>query len=235
MAKPTKRIEAVSYSRYSDYKKCPALAKYKHVNKIREPEGAASAHGNDVHRMSQQFAEGQLKKLPRELAGFKAGFEILRKVNALCEQEWAFNRDWKKVDWFARDAWLRVKMDAHYLQSETRTVKKQKVNEDVVVAIDVKSGRVYDDHEQQRSLYALGSLLVYPSATRVIVKHWYLDQAPGQNEAISEFPADQLPILKREWLARFNPMLNDTRFAPKPGNHCRFCFFRKSNGGPCQF
>jgi hypothetical protein len=229
------RIEAWSYSRYSDYAKCPALAKFKHVEKRKEPENQYSERGNQVHTMSQQFTEGILKKLPKELQGHRQGFDMLRKVQALCEQEWAFNKEWQKTGWFDRDAWLRIKMDAHYLQSETRMVKRTKVNEDVVVVIDVKSGRIYEDHEKQRSLYALGALLVYPTATKVITKHWYLDQPAGQNEAITEFNGDQLPVLQREWMARVKPMLNDTWFAPRPGNYCRFCFFRKSNGGPCQY
>lgn len=231
MTKPNK-IEAVSYSRYTDHKKCPALAKFKHVDKRKEPEGKASAHGQEVHALAQKVAEGKIKTMPKDFKAFADRFKVLQRNNVLCEQEWAFDKNWKKVDWFAKDVFLRVKMDAHYLQAEIRAVGRTKVNEDVVVVIDFKSGRIYDDHEEQRSLYALGAMLVYPTATRIITKHWYIDQG---GEHITEFPATDLEKLKKDWLKKFKPMLNDTRFAPRPGNYCRFCFFRKTNGGPCQF
>jgi hypothetical protein len=41
--------------------------------------------------------------------------------------------------------------------------------------------------------------------------------------------------LADDWEDKTRPMLNDTIFAPKPGNACRWCHWKKSNGGPCKF
>ena len=38
------------------------------------------------------------------------------------------------------------------------------------------------------------------------------------------------------WFAKASSaLLTDTLFAPRPGPYCRWCHFRKENGGPCTF
>jgi hypothetical protein len=119
-------------------------------------------------------------------------------------------------------------MDTHFLSA----VKVAGINETTVEVIDHKTGKEYPDHADQRSLYALGALLMYPDAVRVIVKHWYLDTG---SEGKDTFTRDQLPALQSLWLQRIGPMLKDKKFKPEPGQHCRWCHFRKANNGPCQY
>lgn len=222
--KPTmvKKIMAWSYSRFNDYLKCPALARYKHVDKLKEPDNAAMANGSRIHTLAEQFAGGKLAKLPTELGNFKKEFADLRKAKPSLEQDWAFDRAWAVVSWFAPNAWVRIKMDAHYIDKKN-----------VCVVIDHKTGKIYEeDHALQRSLYAVGAFHMYPDVKTVVTKHWYLDLG---EERVSTFIRTQLPALTKGWEDRTTPMLNDVRFPPTPGNHCRWCHFRKSNGGPCKF
>jgi hypothetical protein len=185
--------------------------------------------GQLVHKLCEQFVLGQLRAYPKELgAEFKDRFLELRKLKAFCEQEWAFNKVWETVGWFAKDAWLRIKMDAHYL-IET---KKRKLVDTQVVAIDYKTGRQHPEHSLQRSLYALGAFHMYPDAKTVHVEHWYIDSGEvGQDD----FAAKDVPALLKQWEMRTRAMLADKRFAARPGNYCRWCHFRKSNGGICKF
>lgn len=211
------------------YDQCPLKAKLVHIDKLREPENDALIKGSLVHKLAEQYVRGQLKKYPPELgAAFKDRFAELKKLNALLEQDWAFNKDWGVVGWFAKDAWCRIKMDLHYLL--TTNGKTHKANSTRVVTIDYKTGREHQEHAQQRSLYALGAFHMYPDANAVRVEHWYLDHG---TVGIDEFVRSDVKKLLTQWEQRTRAMLADKRFAPCPGSYCRWCHFRKSNGGPC--
>jgi CRISPR/Cas system-associated exonuclease Cas4 (RecB family) len=247
------QIESWSYSRFSLYNQCPAKAKYSIIEKRREPSSPAMENGNRVHAIADVFTSGQLpelssdnaalipelkkvlaeKKIPRELECFAEEFEAMQAAGALTEQQWAFDRDWNYLSppngWFSAKAWLRIKVDAHWLE----TVKKKGVlRETIVHVVDWKTGKFNPDHALQRSLYALGSLLVYPDASKVIVAHGYLDLGREEKET---WLVGALEKLKKEWLAKTRAMLNDTTFAPCPSPLCKWCHYRKSNGGPCVY
>lgn len=216
---PLVHITAWSYSRFNDYEKCPLLCKLKHVDKRKEPENEAMTRGSAVHGMVEQFLTKKVKTLPANLGKFKGQFMPMRRAKVLCEQEWAFNSKWERVSWFADDAWLRMKVDIHFVKGDTVTI------------IDIKTGKTHPEHELQRSLYALGAFLIYPEA-QVVVQHWYLDSG---EKATTTFGAGEFKSLQKDWLKRTKAMLADTRFAPRPGNYCRWCHFRKDNGGPCVY
>lgn len=239
-------IQAWSYSRFQNYEQCPAKAKFLYVDRLKEPDSPSGVHGTRVHALAALVATGKLpapdqnntafmtelkqvlksKQLPTELETFEDEFAGLRKAKVICEAEWAFTKEWEVTDWFARNTWLRVKVDAHYLE----TKKNGALRQTKVIIIDHKTGKINDDHALQRSLYALGAFLVYPDAIEVEAAHWYLDQG---HEARESWHRNQLEALKEEWLKRTKAMLNDTTFHPTPGGHCRWCHFRKGNGGPC--
>ena len=40
-------------------------------------------------------------------------------------------------------------------------------------------------------------------------------------------------MLKALWEQNVKPMFKDEIFAPLPSYMCRWCHFRKDNGGPC--
>lgn len=215
-----KKITAWSYSRWRDYEKCPQLAKFKHVDKMKEPGNAAMNRGSEIHKMAEEYAGGKLKKMPAELAKFKTAFTALKKSNPLCEQDWAFTDTWGLTGWFDGNAWLRVKVDAAY---ELKTT---------VVIIDHKTGQVKDDYADQCELYAIAGMLVFPNAEEIHTKLWFLDHG---EERVMVYAKRELEALKKKWLKQTKNMLTDTRFPPRPGNYCRFCHFRKTNGGPCQY
>src|ERR1017187_901275 len=214
------QITAWSFSRFMDYFRCPALAKYKHVDKLREPGNAAMDNGSLVHKQAEDFTNGKLKALPASLARFPKEFAALKKAKAITECQWCFDKNWEPVGWFDARAWCRIKVDAHAINGTKVTI------------IDHKTGKEHDDHQWQRDLYALGALLTYPYATIVKASHWYLD-AGVVRETV--YRAADLPRLKKEWVDRTTPMLSDKRFAPSPGKHCSWCFFSSAKNGPCKF
>jgi len=214
-------ITAWSYSRWRDYEQCPLRAKFKHVDKIKEPSNEAMDRGSAIHKLAEDFACGRLKLLPVELVKFKSKFLNLKKQKVLAEQEWAFDKNWNDVSWFAKEAWVRVKMDACYVSGEE------------VYVIDHKTGKYRaGEYTEQLELYALAALLKFPEAKSAICRLWFLDSGDEASYAATK---EELKALKKKWVTRTKAMLNDKRFAPKPGNYCRWCPFSKSKGGTCKF
>jgi RecB family exonuclease len=222
-----------SFSVYTRYLKCPfevCLDKIQRV-RVEEPENPFFVKGNRVHAAADAAVsgKGKMPKLTAEMLPIKEQLVSLRARGAKTEQEWAFDKTWNLVDW--RDwkrAWLRIKTDVCADTLEPPTV-------DIV---DWKTGKVHPEHAQQRSLYALGGLqlvqlgLLAGGSKKVdlTAQHVYVDT--GQS-ATEKFTMKHLAPLKREWLARIDKMMKDTTYKAQPGYHCKYCKFRKSNGGPC--
>ena len=99
---------------------------------------------------------------------------------------------------------------------------------------DFKSGKLREDSSDyglQLDLYSLGGLLKYPTAKRAKTSLVFIDHGkvvPIENE----YTQKDVKTLTKAWETRVKRMLNDTQFKPTPGNACRWCTFRKSNGGP---
>lgn len=233
-----------SYSVYTQYCKCPFsvyLDKIQRV-KIEEPPNPSFIKGNRSHEIADTYIGGMGKKRPsltdtlfvgkeRVKVTMEAVKEILddfRAKKARTEQEWAFTRDYTPTTWFGKDAWLRVKTD----------VCADSVDPPLVEIVDWKTGRQYDEHRQQRSLYALaglqfvqiGSLAGGSKDVKLTAQHVYTDTGIRATEA---FRMKDLQPLKKQWEARIKGMMSDTVFKPKTGFHCRHCRFKKSAGGPC--
>ena len=228
------RLIAWSYSRWKDYEKCPAYCKFKHILRMREPDNDAMANGTIVHQLGDKHVRGVLKKFPKELGVFQQEFKVLQANNAQTEQEWAFDRAYNQVSWFSKEAWLRIKVDAHYLVQRARkaATKNRGLVQTTVTIVDYKTGKNHADHAQQRSLYALGGFVMYPDAVEVIAEHWYIDSGEIESDT---FLAKDLPKLQKQWEQRTRAMLADTTFVPRPGAYCRWCAFSKVKGGPCKF
>lgn len=242
-------IAAWSHSRLSCYTQCPRKARYQYIDKLKEPDGEAGKKGTRVHAIAATYATGVAPRLdkdnadfhdelapvakakvcPPELETFKEEFAALKKrKGVMTEKEWAFTKDWQPCSWFASNCWLRIKVDLVYLD----VVKNGKLRQTRVIIRDHKTGKIYEDHGLQRSLYALGAFLMYPDAVEVEAAHWYLELG---EERVERWRREQLEALKAEWIRRTTAMLSDTTFAPRPSDKCRWCWFRKDNKGPCEF
>lgn len=216
-----KKITSWSYSRYSQYSKCPASAKYKFIDKIPEPPAPAMERGNAIHKLAENFTKGKEKKLPKELALFKDQFKELKSSKPMIEETWAFKADWSETTWNDwNNCWLRVKADAACL------------DENDLYVIDHKTGKKRDGYQEQLHLTATVGMLKFPHVETVHTQIWYLDTG----EQVSEvYYSDNVKNMVKLWEKKVAPMMNDTTFKPVPGNHCRWCAFSKSKGGPCKF
>jgi hypothetical protein len=243
------QLTSWSYSVYAQYLKCPFSVCLDKImrTRITEPPNPNFIKGNRFHAIADTFIAGVGRKRPElvetvqvpgtrdvvkvDLTSIKDELTSLREKGARTEQNWAFDRRWNPVDWRDWDnAWVRIKTDACADTIDPPTV-------DIV---DWKTGRVYPDHKQQRSLYALGGLRLVQlgvlaggsKKVELTARHIYGDT--GQT-ATEKFLMRHLEPLKREWLARIKEMMADTTYVAKPSAmNCRYCKFNKKNGGPCQ-
>ena len=233
------QITSWSFSRFSDYRQCPAKAKYKHVMKMPEPSNPAMERGILIHKLAEDYIKGKLRALPSELVKFMNLFKALRalykkKIRTMdVEESWAFTKDWGKTRY---DDWtgchLRIKMDCASQDDDPSTL----------VIRDWKTGRYRDEQNEsyvlQLSLYAVGAFHTHKHVKTVIPQLVYLDHGivyPSASTQKTSYTRKELPMLTKDWERRVKPMLNDTVFAPTPSDHCRWCHYRKSNGGPCQY
>jgi hypothetical protein len=220
----TPTITTWSYSAYKEYCQCPFKSKLKRIDKLKEPGSPAMDRGTAIHQIAQDYVEGKRQTLhegENNIGIFQKQFQMLKDMKAVCELEWGFTRTWKATGFFSKDVWLRVKTDATFKSAPK-----------ALTIVDHKTGRIYEDHRDQLNLYAVGGFILNPEVDTITAQDWYLDQDAVTEETFHR--KDFLALLKG-WEDRVMPMMRDTLFPKRPGPLCRFCHFRKNNGGPCNF
>lgn len=218
-------LKAWSYSRYSDYKRCPFLFAHKHLLGMKDPNpGPAMLRGRTIHKLAETYLIAPRRpKLPPELRNFADEFAHLRHLNPTVEQQWGFTKDWRPTGWFGEDTFARVVLDVAVLYDD-----------DTALVIDHKTGRKYETNEDQMQLFGLATFKKFPNLVEVSTRLWYLDQ-DEDNEVERIYKASEMPAIERDWNRAIRPMFNDRKFPPRPNDKCRWCFLSKAKGGPCKF
>lgn len=229
VVKPERRIKAWSYSRWRDYEECPRRAAAKILDKFKEPQGPALARGDTIHREIEEYllSTGR-RKVPDSAYKLRREYEALRKRRPRVELEVAFNSAWKRVDWFASDAWVRIKIDALVEPTE---------KEPTVEIVDHKSGKLksHGEYDLQLDLYMLTGLLEYESAAEGQAAFYFVDHGAVVTPEHGGIPREKVEEQKTLWAQRTRAMLSDTRFDPRPGPQCTWCGLQKAKGGPCEY
>lgn len=213
----TEKIAAWSFSRYNLYQQCPGKAKIMYIDKLKEPTSDAMANGSKKHAELEGWLKGH-NPLPDwmhpSLLDFCMRLELLKPA---AELEVAFNRAWQPVDWFAKNAWARIKID---VLARTGTH---------VEIIDWKTGKVREGtYDDQLELYALTAMLMFPNAETFNTTLAFVDH--GRTIQGDQFVKADKDMLLKRWEDRVSIMLNDTEFRFTPNQYCRNCHFRRANG-----
>jgi hypothetical protein len=219
-------VLAWSYSRYADYKQCPAKFMYKHLKKLPDPGSPAMNRGNVIHKLAEDFIKAKID-LPPELENVKTELEFLKDNMAVAEENWGFRNDWGWIGrpgWFGDDVWFRAKTDVRLLYED-----------DTLLLGDWKTGKKYFSNEEQIELFALAGYRRFPTVTEVDTRLWYTDVEGDDNEVQRTYNAKELEAIQRDWTKRVVPMFKDKRFAPTPNDKCGWCPFSAGKGGPCKF
>lgn len=231
--KTIQRITSWSPSRVFQYEECPAKAKFKFIHKLKEPQGDAAARGDMIDKAAEAaISRAKPPVWIPELSQVKGYLEKARRLASVkkvkTQLQLAFTSMWKLTEWFAPDAWARFKLDIAMFPKK-----------DEALIWDVKSGKLRTEngstYEAQVRSYNLAVLVAglakVSRAALLFTDHGVLYE-PKKNAVLT---IDQLPKEKDYWMRRIAPMFADRLFAPRPGHYCRYCHFRKGNGGPCKF
>lgn len=213
---------AWSLSRYKDFTKCPAFAKYRYIDKLPEEKGEAAARGIAVHQNAESFLKKGKTLVPEWMPLRRQLMALRTKPHGSSEQKWAFNSKWQPVTYFAKDAWVRMVLDYKY-----------KTKKSDITVIDFKTGKIREEeHKEQMGLYAAGSVAVDPDIKTIKVELWYVDHKKITKD---EFTSEHAVMLQKEWVDKVQPMLTARQFPPRPNPLCSWCAYSKAKGGPCKF
>ncbi len=219
---PVNAVKAWSYSRIALYEQCPLRFKLKHIDKLPEPQSDAMARGDRIHKTLATCLTNKSFPLPPETKKFEWLLKELRKApDVIVEQQWGFTKQWKPTGWFGKDTWFRAVLDVAVMY------------DDLTAEVgDWKTGKKYGSNNDQMELFGLSLLCQYKPVTYVTTRLVYLDSG---DQEFAEFTRGEVPQLKAKWEAKVKPMFEDTVFAARPNDKCRWCHYRRDNGGPCRF
>jgi len=217
-----------SYSSWSTFNKCPARYKYSYIEKVPVPEGEphpAMARGTEIHDSIEQYVLGEQEYLHPDIHQ-KYGqwvFGLRESYECAPELRFAMTRNWKPTKWDAKNAWVRGFLDL-----------KLESDEDLIV-YEWKTGRMYDDHQDQRFLYGMVALQLFTGYSTATVHGVYFDQKRKDWPDPENYDRENLPFMQAEWTKRFTRLETEEVFPPNPTFLCKYCPFSTEAGGPCQF
>lgn len=211
-----------SYSRLSKYERCPAQLRYSYDPATKKPyvQGDAAARGSAAHTSMENYLLGKNEDLHEAIAPHAHVLRDLRKKKPFVELEVAVDKNWKAAPW--KTSWGRGGIDSAYLDKPTKTAELH----------EWKTGKMYDDHDEQRRLYFLFAAVKWAEAVKFRIQSYYFDL--GKKKTL-EATREELEPIREDFNTRVHIMSNDDIMAPRPGFYCRWCDYSKDKGGPCRF
>ena len=183
----------------------------------------AAIRGTNIHNSIEDFMNRKTEMLHPDIHEHYGQFFFGLRENYRCEPEakWAFDWEWRACDYDAPDCMIRGFMDLKLVPED-----------DNIQVYELKTGKIYPDHDYQKLLYGTAALIQHPDKSGVDVTGLYLDLK--QNRKI-HYSAEMLAEYKGTFNRDIKQIEECEDFIPKPEFICRWCPFRKDNGGPCQF
>ena len=211
---------AYSYSAVKQYEQCPAQYKFNRIDRIPQPTGAAASRGTMIHSEIENIINGSLMLVSDEVQHLLPKIESWRNLKAVAEMKFSIDYDWNEVEYTDHTAWFRGVIDLYIEQDNTATV------------LDFKTGKDRDYSDQVQT-YAAVILSTRPNIDVVDISIAFVDlKKTTKYKSISR---SDLPDLKASLAVRIKTLEKDSIFAANPSGLCRFCHYRKDNGGPCKW
>lgn len=217
-------VKTWSYSKIKSFELCPLKYRLQYLDGIKEPPSKAMLRGSAIHKLAENYVNGELELLPPELLKFKDEFEQLRARQYVTEQQVALDRNWQPTEWVGEHTWLRGVIDAN------RVLLSPEVDDPAAIVLDYKTGRNRPENQSQLGLYAAVMFSLRPDLVRVDAELWYLDSGEVDSRC---FVASDIPTIKQVWTTRVNKMLDCEEFTPTPNGLCDWCFYRQEKHGDC--
>lgn len=219
---------AVSFSGIGTYINCPSAFKRKYITKepVKEKDekqqridAPQKFRGTDIHDSVEGYLRDERTNIHPEIQQKYSMFcTDLKQKGAIPEMEFAFNYKWEPVKFEDPEAMIRGKMDATLDLPQHLNI------------YEWKTGKMYDEHADQRSLYGLAALLLHPHHEKVIVTTVYFDLHLTKP---STYSRNELSAYKWVWERKINKTKPPQPYPMRPNWKCRYCDFSKKNGGKC--
>lgn len=211
---------AYSYSAVKLYEQCPSRYKFSRIDRLQEPSGDAATRGSLIHSEIEAIIKGELPLVSDVVQYLVPQLNKWKLSNAQSEMQFAIDDKWNLVDYKDKNAWFRGVIDLYFEENDVATV------------LDFKTGKERD-YSDQVIVYAAVVLATKPHINRVNLAIEFLDSQ--KNVQYARITRDELGKYKDELANRINTINKDNIFAANPSGLCKFCHFRKSNGGPCKW
>jgi ATP-dependent exoDNAse (exonuclease V) beta subunit len=212
-----------SLSAVGTYEKCPLKAKYRYVDRLEDKRSVSAVRGVNSHKAVEDFIKGEVPTLPDALSYYQSFLTGIRSYENYPEHIIELNDQWQPTK-EGEDYWYKGVLDLKVVAPTEITI------------YDWKTGKIYPDHEDQKSLYSVAAFSEHPDVFSVRAIHVYLDLRVFREKS---FHRDQMHELRATWNDRAGKYLNALKvpesMIPNPGWHCRYCSFSRANGGPCKF
>jgi CRISPR/Cas system-associated exonuclease Cas4 (RecB family) len=213
-------MKTQSYSAIKMYEQCPAKYKFSRIDKIPEPTGPAAERGKLIHAEIEAVLKGQLELVCDELIYLLPKLDEWRQKNAQSELEFAVDSNWDPVDFSDSNAMFRGVIDLYIEQGN------------VALILDFKTGKERDYADQVRA-YATAILATKPHIHQVTPMIEFIDLQKS-TEYATIYGRD-IEFMKSDVRGRINIIEHDKFFSANPSGLCKFCHYRKDNGGPCKW
>lgn len=201
---------AWSYSALTGFETCPRQHHEMRIKKAwPDPPGEAQQWGIEVHKHIENRI-GMGRQMPDYLNYVEPIIQKFEQTKGVTQPEYklALNAEFKPVEFFAKDAWVRAVGDV------------VKVHGNVAFACDWKSGK-YREGDGQLKLQSAVMFATYPHVERIgIVYAWLKDK----RTTVRTFERAQVPEIWQEFLPRVKRMeiaIANNDFPPNPSGLCR--------------
>lgn len=226
-------VDKWSFSRLSNFEKCPYKIYQSAVLKLKGPPRDAdnpAERGTRIHNVAEEYVNGTSTVFAPEMEDFREDFEALREGfdagEVETEGDWGFDIDWQEAGWWDANVWARIKLDA-FARVDPHTAR----------VIDYKTGKKFGNevhHIQQAQLYMVAGFLKQPDVDLIQTEFWYLDQ---NAKTVKTYRRNKLPLYMKKFTDRAMRLTTCTEFPAKPSKmNCRWCDFGPENGtGDCKY
>lgn len=204
------KVTPWSYTSLNDFETCPRRFYLTRVAKVvKEGQSEAMAEGNRVHKALELFVKDGIP-LPETYKKYHA---MAAKITAtpgtkIAEFSFGLNRELKPTTFFAKDVWVRGKLDLTVLRPRS------------AIVIDYKTGKRKEDIHQLR-LFAGVAFRSFPAIERVATGYAWL---PDNKLDTESFTRDDDPLIWQGFAIRVHRMEEAGRtnqFPPRPSGLCR--------------
>lgn len=210
-----------SYSAIKLYEQCPLKYKLTRIDHLVEPSGDAANRGKTIHAEIEAILKGGLNLLSDDIKHLEEKLSNWIKVNGQSELPVGINDKWEPVAFDADDVMFRGIIDLFIKEQDGRAT-----------VLDFKTGK-HRDYSDQVTVYSTVILSTMPDVDTVENVIEFIDLA--KTDRYKPITRSDLPKLQLQLKGRITAIEKDKIYAPNPSVLCKWCHFRKSNGGPCKW